>query len=321
MYGKRAVERVREPVLEELLVDGGDDVEIDEADAEPRVAPGPALVDAEVLRLDVPVDEAVPREVEEASCPVPGEVEERAVGQPPLLDVARERRSRREVEQLARVAVDGPASPETLEHRVPVEDGEALPDELVPAASHLLLDGRLGRNEAPHDQLPPREKVRRSGDRVHPPLAERLETFQRKQRGAPFLFRRQEGEPARPDDVRPERLVARARLARDPRPGPRRPARRQSPARHDRRDGARPAGTSPRVAGARRAKRCSRGPGRRRCEGGDRSIRSGRLARHRRHLRGFCRRKSSGSTAPIHRAQIRMRPSAPAFARKRPSGE
>ena len=73
---ERAVERVREPVLEELLVDGRDDVEVDEVDAEPHVAPGPALVDAEVLRLHVPVDEAVPREVEETSSPVPGEVEE-----------------------------------------------------------------------------------------------------------------------------------------------------------------------------------------------------------------------------------------------------
>ena len=137
--------------------------------------------------------------------PCQAEVEERAVGQAPLLDVARERRSRREVEELARVAVDRPAPPEALEHRVPVEDGEALPHELVPAASHLLLDGRLGRDEAPHDERPPREEVRRPGDRVHPSLAERLETFQRKERGAPFLFRRQEGEPARPDDVRPER--------------------------------------------------------------------------------------------------------------------
>lgn len=89
---------------------------------------------------------------------------------------------------------------------MPVKDGEALPNELVPAAAHLLLDGRFGRDEPPYDERPPGEKVRRAGNGVHSSLSEGLEAFEREERRPPFLLRRQEGEPARPDDVRPERL-------------------------------------------------------------------------------------------------------------------
>ena len=50
--------------------------------------------------------------------------------------------------------------------------------------------------------------ARRSADRETvfiPPLPRGSSRSQREQRGAPVLFRRQEGEPARPDGVRPER--------------------------------------------------------------------------------------------------------------------
>ena len=67
-----------------------DDVEVDEAHPEPRAPAGPPLLDAEVLRLHVAVDEGVPREVEEAAGGVPREVEERAVGEAPLLALGRQ---------------------------------------------------------------------------------------------------------------------------------------------------------------------------------------------------------------------------------------
>ena len=162
---------------------------------------------------------------------------------------------------------------------MPVERREALADELVPAPAHLLLDRRLGGDETPHDELAPREEVRGAGDRVHSPLSERLEPFEREERRTPFLLRREEREALRADGVRGKR--------RETEVGPRPVG--------DLHPGRRPGGDLPRRDSdepARLAQRAdATSPG------------------------------APGPGAHAQTSQTRTRPSAPAFARRRPSGE